>query len=707
MQELFEEHKDKIAVGALDSVPVGIVWISQNGYILEANEKFCNEREYTIEEIKKLHIRDINPLISTKGWRKYWNQVDEAKTNVVQSEHMTKSGIVFPIETTSNMIETENGFKVMFSIVTSILERDKFRDLLEVTSHNAKVVGWEWNRVDGEFTYTSYLQELCGGEEGDCFESLLSQILSKTQMGEFRALMEKCTNEQEEIDHTFTFNDKQDIEQWIEVEGQPVVIDDEVVKIQGTIQNITNHRMFSDEMHILKYCMDHSEDQIFWSDDEGRLSYVNIKACEALGYSKKELIGMYVWDVVKISEEHWFQHWESLKNVGEMVDNYLQKRKNGRLQPVMTKKTALKYKDKYYNLAMVRDMSETVAREAQLQASLDKINELQARLSLENTYLKEEISKEHRFSNIISKSDDYKKVLAQVQDVAATGATVLILGESGTGKELLANAVHELSDRSDKPLIKINCATLPENLIESELFGHEKGAFTGAYERKIGRFELADGGTIFLDEMGELPLGLQAKLLRVLQEGEFQRLGNARTMKVDTRIIAATNRDLIEQVKKGAFREDLYFRLNVFPIINIPLRERKDDIPLLAQHFMEKFSDKMNKQLEGISPASIRRLTAYDYPGNVRELENIIERAVITNKGKILKLPSSFFENHLKDDEEDKGLVTMEEMQRDYIIRVLEHTNWKITGDGGAAAILGMNGKTLYSRMTKLDIQKP
>jgi transcriptional regulator with GAF, ATPase, and Fis domain len=296
------------------------------------------------------------------------------------------------------------------------------------------------------------------------------------------------------------------------------------------------------------------------------------------------------------------------------------------------------------------------------------------------------------------------KVLRSVEQVASTDSTVLILGETGTGKELLARAIHSISNRADRPLVKVNCATLPENLIESELFGHEKGAFTGATSRKIGRFELAQDGTIFLDEIGELPLSLQTKLLRVLQEGEFERLGDPKTFKVDVRVIAATNRILEKEIEEGSFRKDLFYRLNVFPIKIPPLRERREDIPLLVKHFLKKYNTKVGKELQLISKEMMERLQSYDWPGNVRELENIIERAVVTSTGK--KLLIGNWLTHSSAQTSSK-ILPLEEMEKRYIIDILEMTEWKVSGEKGAAKILDINPQTLVSRMKKLGIQKP
>jgi DNA-binding NtrC family response regulator/ligand-binding sensor domain-containing protein len=339
-----------------------------------------------------------------------------------------------------------------------------------------------------------------------------------------------------------------------------------------------------------------------------------------------------------------------------------------------------------------------------LQNALDQVEHLKNQLQAENVYLQDEIKIVHNFEYIIARSDALKKVLSNVEQVASTDATVLILGESGTGKELVARAVHSISNRTKRPLVKVNCSTLPENLIESELFGHEKGAFTGAISQKIGRFELADGGTIFLDEIGDLPLELQAKLLRVLQEGEFERLGNPKTMKVDVRVIAATNRDLEKAIKNGKFREDLYYRLNVFPIVIPPLRERKEDIPLLVKHFAEKYSAKSGKQVEIVTQNVIDTLQAYHWPGNVRELENIIERAVIISPEKKLVLGDWLSKSPATST--DDTFTTLDENERKHIIAALELTKWRVSGEKGAAKILGINPKTLQSRMIKLDIKK-
>ena len=337
----------------------------------------------------------------------------------------------------------------------------------------------------------------------------------------------------------------------------------------------------------------------------------------------------------------------------------------------------------------------------ELEQRLREIEELKQRLENENIYLHEEVKLLADHTEIVSKSLAMKKVLSQAEQVARADSTVLILGETGTGKELLARAIHKMSVRKDRSLIAVNCASLPPTLIESELFGREKGAYTGAMTKMIGRFEIADGSTLFLDEIGELPLELQSKLLRVLEEGSFERLGSTKTLHVNVRIIASTNRDLGEEVKAGRFRKDLYFRLNVFPIVIPPLRERPEDIPLLVWAFVEKAQKRIGKEVETISKKTMEVLQSYSWPGNVRELNNVIEHAMILSKDKSLRvhlpMPGSL---------ETDATQDLQDIERRHILAVLEKTGWRLSGDGGAAEALGLKRTTLRAKMKKLGIKR-
>jgi PAS domain S-box-containing protein len=352
------------------------------------------------------------------------------------------------------------------------------------------------------------------------------------------------------------------------------------------------------------------------------------------------------------------------------------------------------------------DITGRKLKEEELQSAYAEIKLLKELAEAENIYLRDEIKFEQGFEDIVGESNAIKYVLYRATQVAPTDATVLILGETGTGKGRIAYAVHKASRRKDKPLIHVNCAALPENLIESEMFGREKGAFTGAEARQIGRFDLAHQGTIFLDEIGELSLSLQAKLLRVIEDGEFERLGSPHTIKVDVRVIASTNRNLEEEMKAGRFREDLYYRLNVFPITVPPLRQRKEDILLLTRYFAEKFARKYGLKITKIPKPTMEALHSYPWPGNVRELANVIERAVITSPGPVLRLAEKVDAPSTSAQVKDNREGTLCDVERAHILKILEETTWRIEGPSGAAQLLGINPSTLRARMKKLGIKR-
>jgi PAS domain S-box-containing protein len=356
------------------------------------------------------------------------------------------------------------------------------------------------------------------------------------------------------------------------------------------------------------------------------------------------------------------------------------------------------------NMQLELEVDERKKAEKYLQSLYAEIKQLKDQLEAENIYLEQEVAKQYNFGEIIGQSSALSRVFAQIQQVAPMNATVLLLGETGTGKGVVARAIHGSSTRKSRPLITVNCATLPATLVESELFGRERGAFTGSDARQIGRFELADGGTIFLDEIGELPLELQCKLLRVIQDGEFERLGSPRTIKTDVRIIAATNRKLDEEIKNGKFREDLYYRLNVFPITMPPLRERKEDIPLLVNHFIAKFNNKIGKKIDNVSRETLNTLAEYHWPGNVRELESVIERAVIISPGASLQVLDRFDTFTKKEVPQEQDIKALVELEHDHILQVLQKVGWRIEGKNGAAGLLGLNASTLRARMRKYGI---
>jgi PAS domain S-box-containing protein len=461
---------------------------------------------------------------------------------------------------------------------------------------------------------------------------------------------------------------------------------------------------------------------IYGLDCQGHTTFANQAAADMVGWELPELVGKSQHKIIHHTKPDGSKYlaqtcpiYAAFKD-GKVhhVDNEVFWRKDGSCFPVEYISTPIRDSENKLLGAVVvfkditrRKKAEKALKETneELQLALKEVQELKDQLKQENVYLQQEIKLTHNFDEIISQSKKFKRVLEAVEQVAETDATVLILGESGTGKELVARAVHNLSDRSDRPLVKVNCAALPANLIESELFGHEKGAFTGALNTKIGRFELSDRGTIFLDEIGELPIDLQSKLLRVLQEGEFERLGSSKPKKVDVRVIAATNRDLEAAVQQGTFREDLYYRLNVFPLSLPPLRDRTEDVPLLTRHFLQKYATKFGKDIQSVSNRTVADLQGYHWPGNVRELENIVERAVITSRGKKLQLANPL--PHSKPTSGATQRVTLEEHEKQYILKILDFTNWRVSGDKGAANILGLKRTTLEARMKKLGISRP
>jgi formate hydrogenlyase transcriptional activator len=373
------------------------------------------------------------------------------------------------------------------------------------------------------------------------------------------------------------------------------------------------------------------------------------------------------------------------------------------------------------DVELLQQVAAQVAIAVENALAFKEIDALKNKLAEEKLYLEEEIRSEFNFEEIVGESAALKRALAQVELAAPAGTSVLLLGETGTGKELFARAIHNLSPRRDRTFVKINCAAIPSGLLESELFGHERGAFTGAISQKIGRFELADRGTLFLDEVGDLPLELQPKLLRVLQEQEFERLGGNRTQRVDVRVVAATNADLSKQVAERAFRSDLYYRLNVFPIQIPALRDRAEDIPLLVRYFVQKLSRRLNKAVEYIPADAMDALASYSWPGNIRELENLIERAVLLSPGKELRVPlseikssssvatepSSSFASLTSSTSLASSISTLEDAERQHILRALKHTQWRVAGPKGAAVLLGMKRTTLQARIRKLGIRRP
>jgi PAS domain S-box-containing protein len=444
-------------------------------------------------------------------------------------------------------------------------------------------------------------------------------------------------------------------------------------------------------------------DAIVTIDTDERIRIFNEAAEKVFRCSAEEAIGdsfgRFLSDGLHQSLK---RHMRSFDETGKtqcciwMTEEQAARRTDGEEFPLEATISHVKVGGQNLYTIILRDINERKQAEAKIQ-----------KLSLENLYLREEIKTEYNFEEVIGACPAIKKTFHKIEQVASTDSTVLIIGETGTGKELIARAIHNRSRRKNRPLIKVNCAALSPGLIESEFFGHEKGSFTGAITQRIGRFELADGGTIFLDEIGDISPEVQAKLLRVLQEHEFERVGGTKTLRVDARVIAATNRDLEKAVAEDRFRADLYYRLNVFPIHLPPLRERKDDIPLLIRYFASKHMLRIGKQITRIEQETVKRLMAYPWPGNIRELENVVERAVILSAGSTLEVEEELLLSSKQSESTASKPKSLEDVEREHILQVLDQVGWVIEGPKGAAGILGLKPNTLRSRMQKLDIKKP
>lgn len=474
-------------------------------------------------------------------------------------------------------------------------------------------------------------------------------------------------------------------------------------------------------------------------DRQGMITFVNPAGENITGWLEEEMRGKNFHDLLMHTDRDGHRNPVEEDKVFNTLQDHMVRHcdndifwvRDGRSIPVEYTVTAIEGETDVSSACVVfKDISERKEREKALNQALKTVEELKEKLQAENTYLQEEIRSEQNYGEIVGQSDALKKTMEEAQQVAQTDTTVLINGESGTGKESMARAIHQFSQRKDRPLIKVNCGAIPESLVESELFGHVKGAFTSAVSDRTGHFELADKGTIFLDEIGELSLDVQVKLLRVLQEQEIQKVGSGDLIHVDVRIIAATNRDLKQMVDDGTFRMDLYYRLNVFPLTVPPLRERKSDIPLLLAKFLDNLSKKLGKPLRGVSDVSMELLMDYHWPGNIRELQNVIERSAILSRTEIIEVDDALVpvsikqrqdvdESSVDDEGETLEMIageselvrhtykTLAENEKEYITRVLDDLNWVIGGKKGVAEILDIPASTLRSRMKKLGIERP
>ena len=724
----------------------GVFWVNAKGQILNVNDTASAITGFSKKELQSKTADEINASGNLNDFKSRWKQLKKDKTLKFEAQFRHKAGHLIDVEVTGNFIVHEGDEFTCYLVQEK--KAEKMEDLLlrSIMESTSAATGMDFlQKIATSLTTTLKMQfaTIAECKEGDTTEvrtlclamgqTILDNIDYDTKGRPCEIILQGRDifvpeNTQKIYPNAVGVEASMGVPIHSSVTGkiighiivanrEPVGID----KNQITILKIFASRIGAEMERIkaeerlklanqqLEKLLDESEQRFRDLFEEAPIAYVHegldskfIKANRAalriLGVKPEEVPFTYGKTLAPDTPDAQRRMKEAFESVGRGTDTsgvILEMRRKDNNKPIWIQWWSNPDIGGQFTRTMFIDITDKVLMEQE-----------QARLQAQNQYLQEEIKLTYNFEDIISKSKNFHKVLQQLEKVASTDATVLILGESGTGKELLARAVHNISNRSKRPLIKINCATLPANLIESELFGHERGAFTGAMERKIGRFELADGGTIFLDEIGELPVELQAKLLRVLQEGEFERLGNPKTIKVNVRLIAATNRNLQQAIEKKEFREDLFYRLNVFPIVSPPLRNRKEDIPLLIKHFVKKYEGKMGKEIKNIPDKVVDALMQYDWPGNIRELENLIERALILTNTSTLEYGDWIPAAKNTASNGKVSLQKMDDVEKEHIISVLNSTNWKVSGEKGAAKILGLNATTLEARMKKLGIER-
>lgn len=725
-----------------------VFWVNAEGLIIYVNDAACKMSGYSREELTTMQVKDINPSDIVADFGAFWKQLKAKKHFTFDAKHKHKTGYVYDVEITGNFI-AYNGEEFTCSIVRDTSRRRREEELLRTISEaTSGLVGQDFFEALTRYVTLSLGIKTCIITECTDADKTRVRTLSYSKNDKLEENIEydvegtpcKLVMEgkgtdlfiPEDLDKTYPLEAGYDSYVAVpiyspstgDVIGHIAALDDvpmrnemnqtSILKIFAARAGAEIDRLKAEEKlkianSELEKLLAESEERFKDLFEEAPIAYVhegldskfikaNRAALRTLGVRPDEVPYTYGKTMAPDTPDAQRRMKEAFESVGRGTDTsgvILELRRKDNGKPIWIQWWSNPDVGGQFTRTMFIDITDKVLMEQE-----------QARLEAQNKYLQEEIKYSHNFEEIVSRSKNFHKILQQIEQVASTDATVLITGESGTGKELLARAIHNISNRNKRPLIKINCANLPANLIESELFGHERGAFTGAMERKIGRFELADGGTIFLDEIGELPVELQAKLLRVLQEGEFERLGNPKTMKVNVRVIAATNRNLEEAITKKEFREDLFYRLNVFPVISPPLRDRKEDIPLLVKHFVKKYEGKMGKEITDIPDKVIDALMLYDWPGNIRELENLVERALILSPGNTLAYGSWIPAVKTAGPNGKPAVQKLNEVEKQHIISVLEKTNWKVSGEKGAAKILGINPTTLEARMKKMGIER-
>ncbi len=700
--------KEKLAKKALLFASPDLIFrISHDGKILEANIPDSMQLNFNASEVVGKNIafalpKEITPPTIEKVFDTQELQIVEYETAINDEKKYFEARIT---------LATENEALIIIRDITEIKNKEE-----ELRRSEEKFYTIFYNNPDPVFITDAETYEIL-----DCNKSFLElggytreEVIGKTstqivvwQNSDDRAtFLEKLYKEKHisAFRHTFVNNAG---------ETMHALVSAQIIKLLNRQVILSSYR---DITELIKKDRELYEAKLLFSKvfelapvvitiislEDEKIVNINSKGEEFVELTKEEIIGktlaeLGLWEKKK-QRELFFDELLKEKSI-KGIETILYKKKGDAI-PCSVSAELIEYNNQQFVITCLTDLTKIKENEYELKNKLEEIKKLEQKLKKENIILQEEINASYNIGEIITKSPAVKKELQKIQQVSPTKTTVLILGETGTGKELFARTIHRLSDRADKALVKVNCAALPPNLIESELFGHEKGAFTGAIKQHTGRFELAHKGTIFLDEIGELPLDIQAKLLRVLQEGEFERVGSSVTISVDVRVIAASNRNLQRMIEDGTFREDLFYRLNVFPVYTIPLRERREDIEPLANNFINQISARIGKKITSIDKTSFEQLLHYSFPGNIRELQNIIERAIIESESSVLAI-------NLPKKREKPFFGQQSISEKEDILQALKKSNWKIEGKNGAARILGIPPSTLRDKMKKYNLKKP
>lgn len=623
-----------------------VLWLDEEGKIIHASAPFIDLFSLDKKSVEGSNWTDIDTGFSQTAFDQMWNKLcqdDFADWHTtLQFAGQKKHQVLVEGRIVQNDL-----CEFVCLRVSNIEKSETQRQLLNILTKSTKSAAWKWNLINGNFSITDSFFHLFSipikkyEDESTNIIKLLKPLLSWDQFEELRSKILRLGEQQKRL--TFSWSPIiNGVPKKIILDAFPTFKDDKRIEINGTIRQ-ADRKLKRERLNaIASTALEQSSNLILIIDEDFNIVHANEFALENLDLQKTDLDnGLSIFKVdIEQSLGQWKKNLKKLqieKNLS-LVTSF--QRKEATIFPVEL--NVIHYQDFHGHLICIigKDVSENRKKESFLKSKLIDQTSTSRQLKEKSDYLVNESSKHFKLDKIVSISKKYQSVLAKVKQVAPTLSTVLIEGETGTGKELVARAIHQLSSQANRTMIKVNCGNIPKELIESELLGHEEGAFAGAIEQKKGRFELADKSTLFLDEIGEMPMQMQTRLLRVMQEGNLKRVGGTETIQVDIRIIAATNQNLKAMVKEGTFREDLYYRLNVFPIYNIPLRERKEDVKLLAYHFLGLYNKKMNRQIRYIEKNDLERLIAYDFPGNIRELENIIEHSVILTTGATLSLDS-------------------------------------------------------------------